>query len=232
MENKDSNSGNGKQVMMISQQSNLSDELIFEEILTRFPVKSILRFKSVSKQWYSTLSSSHFTKAHLKKSPFSHPCANLIIIETACSTDYLLSYHDEVEVDEISQNFQDYLVKPTYMPWLEEGNFQFELLGSCNGLVCIASREGEYFLLWNPATRKLNKYASPALDVFLNRFDKFILKFFVTSGFGHVSSADDYKFVGILKWVGTHMGQSIAHPTTHEPIVPSCLDRAKAKSHK
>ncbi|KAK9724783.1 hypothetical protein RND81_05G097900 [Saponaria officinalis] len=62
-----------KQVMQ--QENYLSEDLITQEILTRLPIKSILRFESVSRKWYSTLSSSNFAISHLKKSPFSHPYA-------------------------------------------------------------------------------------------------------------------------------------------------------------
>ncbi|KAJ0646146.1 putative F-box domain-containing protein [Helianthus annuus] len=53
-----------------------SNDDILTEILLRLPVTSILRFKSVSKHWYSLLSHSHLTQRydHLSKSPglFAH----------------------------------------------------------------------------------------------------------------------------------------------------------------
>ncbi|XP_074314452.1 F-box/kelch-repeat protein At3g23880-like [Silene latifolia] len=194
MENKQPNNSNEKQV--ISQQSDLTDVLIFEEILTRLPVKSILRFKSVSKQWYSTLSSSNFANTHLKKSPFSHPSApvNNLIIQSG-SNCYIFSYDDEV--DQISHNFEDNVVKLNTEFLVENDDERLFLAESCNGLICITTAgSGKYFILWNPATRKLNTCALP--NEYLNCFEKGAKYFRTTLGFGYVSSIDDYKFVAIL----------------------------------
>ncbi|EYU34226.1 hypothetical protein MIMGU_mgv11b021967mg, partial [Erythranthe guttata] len=43
-------------------------EEIIEEILCNLPVKSLLRFKSVSKRWRFVISSEYFIKKHLNKS--------------------------------------------------------------------------------------------------------------------------------------------------------------------
>ncbi|XP_047057850.1 putative F-box protein At1g50870 [Lolium rigidum] len=45
----------------------LLDELVFE-ILLRLPVKSVLRFKSVSKVWHAIISDPFFIRAHLQQS--------------------------------------------------------------------------------------------------------------------------------------------------------------------
>ncbi|XP_074284030.1 putative F-box protein At1g32420 [Silene latifolia] len=179
-----------KKEQVIGQRSYLSDDLIFQEILTRLPVKSILRFKSISKQWYSTLSSSNFVNAHLIKSPFSHPSApvNTLFIMDLMNF-YVFSYDD----DQLSGNLEDNLVKldPRFSVENDDG---LQLTGSCNGLVCLTSLTRNYFILWNPATREFHKYAS---DEYLKRFNK-ATTYFTTSGFGYVSSVDDYKFIGIL----------------------------------
>ncbi|XP_074281088.1 F-box protein CPR1-like [Silene latifolia] len=186
-----------KKKQVVEQQSYLSDDLIFEEILTRLPVESVLRFKSVSKQWYSTLSSSDFTNAHLLKSPLSHPSApvNTLFIMDLKNC-YLFSYDDDN--DQISGNFKDNLVKLDLDFDIQED--YLELTGSCNGLISLGSMSNsnpasnEYFIIWNPATRKLCKYASYGyLEHFNNEH-----YFFVAPGFGYVSSIDDYKYVRIL----------------------------------
>jgi hypothetical protein len=49
-----------------SQNPELSEEIIVEEILVRLPVKSLVRFKSVCKAWRATISDPIFIRAHLR----------------------------------------------------------------------------------------------------------------------------------------------------------------------
>ncbi|XP_074284041.1 F-box/kelch-repeat protein At3g23880-like [Silene latifolia] len=172
-------------------QSYLSDDLITQEILTRLPVKSILRFKSVSKQWYSTLSSSDFANAHLIKSPFSHPSApvNSLFIMDHYNCCYLFSYDDD---DQISGNFEDNLVKLDVDFGVGKDHLRFR--GCGNGLVCLTPASDEYLIIWNPATRKLHKYPSHGYFKCPDEANNVS----ITCGFGYASSVDDYKFVGIL----------------------------------
>uniref|UniRef100_A0A251UNU8 Putative F-box domain-containing protein n=1 Tax=Helianthus annuus TaxID=4232 RepID=A0A251UNU8_HELAN len=53
-------------------------EEIIEEILSRLPVKSILRFKSVSKPWRSLISNPSFTKLHSTRAAVNHRTALFI----------------------------------------------------------------------------------------------------------------------------------------------------------
>ncbi|XP_074283752.1 F-box/kelch-repeat protein At3g23880-like [Silene latifolia] len=174
----------------MTKQSHLPNDLIIQEILTRLPVKSILRFKAVSKQWYSTLSSSNFANAHLVKSPFSHPSAAVNTLFIKCGKNcYLFSYDDT----QISVNFEDNLVKLDVEFGVENENNLY-LTGCCNGLICLTSISCEYFILWNPATRKVHKYES---DGYLERFE---IPFCpcIFNGFGYASSIDDFKYIRIL----------------------------------
>uniref|UniRef100_A0A803L7S3 F-box associated beta-propeller type 1 domain-containing protein n=1 Tax=Chenopodium quinoa TaxID=63459 RepID=A0A803L7S3_CHEQI len=65
------------------------------------------------------------------------------------------------------------------------------LIGTCNGLVCLASFSGFFFILWNPITGRFKKYLDP--DLLLDSPCR------VSWGFGYVSSIDDYKIVRILE---------------------------------
>ncbi|XP_074281086.1 F-box/kelch-repeat protein At3g23880-like [Silene latifolia] len=179
-----------KKQHVIPQQSYLSDDLIVEEILTRLPVKSIIRFKSVSKQWYFTLSSSDFANAHLIKSPFPHPSTPIDTLFIKCGENcYIFSCDDD---DQICANFEDNLVKLDVD--FGVGKDHLELTGCCNGLICLTQCYGEYFILWNPATRKLHKYD---LDGYSKHFDGLNCPY-VVYGFGYASNIDDYKYVRIL----------------------------------
>ncbi|XP_074283789.1 F-box protein CPR1-like [Silene latifolia] len=190
-----------KEKQVIDKKSYLPYDLIIHEIFMRLPVKSILRFKSVSKQWYSTLSSSKFATFHLMKSPFSHPSApvNTLFIEN-WKKFYLFSYDN----DQNPCNLEDNLVKLD----VDFGvNDYLKLTGCCNGLVCLSKPFSEYFVLWNPATRKLHKYPS---DGYLKGIHDNVDRPFVASGFGYASSDDDYKYVRILGW-GRKKLSNIAH---------------------
>ncbi|KAL0396860.1 UNVERIFIED_CONTAM: F-box protein CPR1 [Sesamum calycinum] len=63
------------------------------------------------------------------------------------------------------------------------------VVGSCNGLICIAINEKDLFL-WNPSTRISTKL--PPVEV------KMIPGFYNIFGFGYNESSDDYKVLGIF----------------------------------
>ncbi|XP_074283787.1 F-box/kelch-repeat protein At3g23880-like [Silene latifolia] len=105
---------------------------------------------------------------------------------------YLFSYDDDD--DQNPRNLEDNLVKLD----VDFGvNDDLKLIGCCNGLVCLSRPFSDYFILWNPATRKLHKYSSYE---YLERSHD------VAHGFGYVSSVDDYKYVRILT-LGWESGQ-------------------------
>ncbi|XP_074284042.1 F-box/kelch-repeat protein At3g23880-like [Silene latifolia] len=75
------------------QESELPFDVINEMILTRLPIKSVVRFKSVSKLWYSTLSSPRFAYAHLKM--FNPSTTQSLFIQSVFENKFkILSYED------------------------------------------------------------------------------------------------------------------------------------------
>ncbi|WOH13539.1 hypothetical protein DCAR_0833049 [Daucus carota subsp. sativus] len=170
----------------------LPEELIFE-ILQWLPVISLLQFRSVSKPWLSLISSIDFIKAHMLKSvkdpEFKHH--GVILSSTnphfnikRCDVYGLLNGHVGEAVD------LDYPMKnPHNSVWI---------VGSCNGLVCLAIEEDSLFM-WNPATRKSRRLRNSDMNL---RFGCYIVY-----GFGYDESEDDYKVVGIFcvfRNVGTY----------------------------
>ncbi|KAL7148369.1 hypothetical protein ABFS83_06G173700 [Erythranthe nasuta] len=158
-------------------------EEIIEQILLNLPVKSLLKFTSVSKSWRSLISSNRFIEAHLefsRKDPnFTHyrtistlpPSRNGV---NHCSLPSLFNGNghatDAVDVD-FPFDFSEKFVR---------------VMGSCNGLVCIVTDEAHFFLL-NPSTRKF-KILPDVCDRLMNTI---ICAF--KSGFGFVESTRDYK---------------------------------------
>uniref|UniRef100_A0A803LMX1 F-box domain-containing protein n=1 Tax=Chenopodium quinoa TaxID=63459 RepID=A0A803LMX1_CHEQI len=166
----------------------LPNHLILEEILPRLPVKSLLRFKSVSKLWLFTISSPEFAKSHLQFSS-SHPKFIVLAGRNRATEDefYLLDYDD-------NNNYKiRYLDELQFENWYNQVEF-FYIVGSCNGLVCLYVQEvgdRDAFVIGNPATRRHRKIMVPE-GVKQGIWSRSRCLFY------HESSTDDYKILGLF----------------------------------
>ncbi|KAJ8446197.1 hypothetical protein Cgig2_015968 [Carnegiea gigantea] len=169
------------------QQQDLPRDLITYQILTRLPIKSLLQFKSVSKEWYSTVSSHAFANATFRAclSSCSASCPIACLIIQAESNYYLLFYEEHDVV-------LDYYLVKLEIDFDDEHQNEIQLVGSCNGLVCLAysSPIASYFYIWNPITHHWSKLTEPYLLSFSYR---------TSGGFAYVSSEDDYKIVRLIQ---------------------------------
>ncbi|XP_013633460.1 PREDICTED: F-box/LRR-repeat protein At2g43260-like [Brassica oleracea var. oleracea] len=157
---------------------------LLEELLVRLPLKSLVRFKSVSKEWKSILESKCFVEKHLnfqKSTP-------KILIAYNC----------------------DCGVSPTLLPEsrLEEGE-EFVFLHcdatrssmSCDGLVCIPEEECVNVL--NLSTGQLQRFHSPPLvnrrtnSTFTNGTWTTYFPGYYAMGFGREKVKGHYKVVRI-----------------------------------
>ncbi|KAL8538569.1 hypothetical protein ACS0TY_000548 [Phlomoides rotata] len=153
---------------------------IIEGILSRLPVKSLLKFKCVSKLWCSLIGSEHFIKIHLqnstKNSSFSHHRMIFNLVQRSqkllmhCSLRSLLS---ERSVDSFAFN------GVTNIQWRS-----IMLVGCCNGLVYFLE-DWRYFFLWNPSTRTCKILPDPV--------DRLYDKTVAIYGFEYDESNHDYK---------------------------------------
>lgn len=161
---------------------------IIIEILSRLPVKSLIKFKCVSKSWLSLISSSHFSKSHLKIS--SRNNKNLLLLSMYLPhTLYSCTLYPVLHEKSIS------CVEKLSFPWNPSNMIAGVSL--CNGLFLISI--GIYnnnLYLWNPSTRK-NKNLPFSCSVVRSRCD-------VTYGFGYDESNDDYKVVEVCGVYGVH----------------------------
>uniref|UniRef100_A0A7C9F8R2 F-box domain-containing protein n=1 Tax=Opuntia streptacantha TaxID=393608 RepID=A0A7C9F8R2_OPUST len=171
----------------VSQQQDLPHDLIAYQILTRLPIKSLLQYKSVSKEWYSTISSYAFANARFRACLSSYsaysPIECLFIQAENCC--YLLFYEEEDAV-------LDYYLVKLEIDFNDQNQNEIQLVGSCNGLVCLAysSPVTSYFYIWNPITHYWCKFIDPYLLSFNYR---------TSWGFGYISSEDDYKIVRLIQ---------------------------------
>ncbi|GLT72372.1 hypothetical protein SLA2020_443120 [Shorea laevis] len=112
------------------------------EILSRLPVKSLMRFKCISKSWYSLITNPYFITKHLTW--HSHnPHTGAILGNGSWAAPRRLSWvsNETLELSgdvDLSQLFQD------------EVRF-LEIVGPCNGIFCFASSCDERE--WRSATR-------------------------------------------------------------------------------
>ncbi|CAI9770961.1 unnamed protein product [Fraxinus pennsylvanica] len=150
------------------------------EILSRLPVKSLVRFKCVSKSFYSLISqNSQFQRKHLDQSTrhdlifnLQHGPEHLF----SCSLSSLSSDdHDQEGVIELA-----YPIKVKHSGYMTVSR-------SCNGLFCIQDI-ARIVCIWNPSTRELRRLPDcPRAN------DR------IACSLGYDSSSDDYKVLSIHK---------------------------------
>ncbi|XP_059645948.1 F-box protein CPR1-like [Cornus florida] len=151
------------------------------DILSRLPVKPLLRFRSVSKLWCSLIDSPVFIKSHLNRSIETND--NLSIILRDC---YLYS---------IDFNSLDRAIELDHP--LKSNSCGTEVLGSFHGLLCLSNSEEE-IVLWNPSTRKHRKLPVAPIEF----PPEFTFPQFFIYGLGYDSVSDDYKLVRIVQFYG------------------------------
>lgn len=160
--------------------ANLPVEVI-TEILSRLPVKSLLRCRSTCKCWRTLIDTTHFILFHLTK---SHTA--LIIRHRS----HLYS------LDPQTLNCDHKPLELTH-PLMCYSN-SIKVLGSCNGLLCI-SNVADDIALWNPSLRRhrilpADRFHRPESSLFAAR----------VYGFGFDALSNDYKLVSITYFVDLH----------------------------
>ncbi|XVF60328.1 hypothetical protein PTKIN_Ptkin08bG0036300 [Pterospermum kingtungense] len=112
-------------------------------ILSELPVKPFVRFKSMSKECCSLINDPYFIKLHFKQSMETNKNNNLSIILKECQSGKLFSLGFD-----ISANFESLreLNHPLKQP-SDHGVHVYDhtqVLGSCNGLLCIGKEVRTY----------------------------------------------------------------------------------------
>ncbi|EYU32639.1 hypothetical protein MIMGU_mgv1a020975mg [Erythranthe guttata] len=131
---------------MADNKSHLPPEII-EIILSKLSsVKSLLRFKSVSKSWNTIITDPVFVQNHIQKSKESNS-QNLFLCRVRSSSPIRFSV---VEFDD-DEKFQT-------LPVVIEAPFGCGLvLCFCDGILLLTNRACMKFVLWNPSTRTAEK---------------------------------------------------------------------------
>ncbi|THG21706.1 hypothetical protein TEA_015018 [Camellia sinensis var. sinensis] len=167
--------------------SSLPEEVL-ADILSRLPVKQLLRFRSVSSLWRALIDSSDFVKLHLNRSIETKSNLSLILRDNhrlySIEFDSLSSAVTAVQLDHHPLRCQDYGT---------------EVWGSCNGLLCLANAL-DTLVLWNPSNRNSRRLPHAAVE-FQNLSKYYENRIY---GFGYDSGSDDYKVVRIVAIKGVN----------------------------
>ncbi|XP_047333498.1 F-box protein CPR1-like [Impatiens glandulifera] len=161
---------------------------ILENILSRLPVKCLLRLRFVSKAWFSLISSPYFVKLHLKRSVQNKSNLSLYI-----TNDRVLSRWNFYSLDD-----HDHVLRPEEIVRhpLSYRKYTIQNWGSCDGLICLSNTFffDDFVCLWNPSTNKSIKL--PYTSTTLTRNDD------RSYGFYYDITNDDYRVVRTTLFVG------------------------------
>ncbi|XP_021736523.1 putative F-box protein At1g33530 [Chenopodium quinoa] len=203
----------------------LPDHLIEENILIRLEVKPLIRLAGVSKGWSSMISSTKFTKEHLKQ---WYPSNDRSLIvqddrDTEGEDKYYLSFDENYNLNEfveLRNKYPTYLFKP----------LKSCVVGSCNGLLCMLNEETMRIYVWNPMTNVVRDTMGPAPH--FCRSEDYEVR---CVGFGYVSSIDEYKIGCLMFYKKTLLSLVFSLKTgrwakrrqrkKHYKKVLACIDR-------
>ncbi|XP_062017217.1 F-box/kelch-repeat protein At3g06240-like [Rosa rugosa] len=181
-------------------------EDIIVEILLKLPFKYLIQCSCVSKKWRSLiLFDPQFSKPHYKVASEQRSLGQSLLCVSRRSKFPLKWF--EIPVYTSDPKFQSLEVLAgdhvpnsfLSFPLKEKKYGSLQLLGSCNGLVCLGElsayeRHYKNVCIWNPSTgfiRELPEWERKPQSL----LDGVIA--FASSGFGYVSATDDYKYVAL-----------------------------------
>ncbi|KAI9127060.1 hypothetical protein K1719_001619 [Acacia pycnantha] len=162
-----------KQTVMDGDAPFLPSETVMN-ILKRLPVKSLIRFHCVCKDWKNLFKSPPFIADHLNHSAHHNP--------------YLLlqQNHEYVPLRLELLNC-DMQLREVQNPPLIRSLSCVKVIGSSNGLLCVEIESPSSLLLWNPATRETRQVPITRAT---NHFNYDCME-----GFGYSPTVNDYKLV-------------------------------------
>nr|XP_023882205.1 F-box/kelch-repeat protein At3g06240-like [Quercus suber] len=174
--------------MLLQKKDHLPHDVVLN-ILVRLLVKSVLRFRCVSKTWDSSITTPSFISTHLNlnlnNNNNNNSIAYLITPTIALGFPFIITIPSFIgSYDHAFNRISKYPI-PSAFP-------RIHLASSCNGLVCLypfarASINADSIYLWNPSIRKFKR-----LPAFL-----ITQSIYVSTGFAYQPETNDYKVVKI-----------------------------------
>lgn len=170
-------------------------------ILTRLPVKSLARFKSVSWSWRDLISSPQFIKLHRDQLTNDDPRNLSFVLHRRESAEHTLEHNLSLiyfNAAEKSSPFH-FIRFPKILNFLM-------LVGSIHGLVCLSCRKSRRIVLGNPLLNRW-KLIRPSRRNFGGKPD------FISVGFGYDPVDDDYKVIRIANFEKTSEAKAEVYST-------------------
>ncbi|GLT49813.1 hypothetical protein SLA2020_233440 [Shorea laevis] len=168
---------------------------IVVDIFVRLPVKSVMRFKSLSKQCDGLVHDSKFIRSHLQNTKSKGEHHHFILQRYERDPEFL--------VLTLPKNFDCgdvvHAAETSLAPRRSVDCFQLiKWTAECDGMLCIP--HGPSLVIWNPSTKKHWTILTPPRPDFTD-----------SVGLGYDSTLDDYKVVNIMG------------PPQHIPTTIQCL---------
>lgn len=144
------------------QQKTVPDDLVFE-VLIRLPVKSLVRFKTVSKAWQAIISDPFFIRAQLecskqrqRENPSSFLITPQVLLEPGCTEEEYAVKAMSTDIHFYQWNLREFDCSSSttsliYRKHFLDGDFgPISQLAHCDGLVLLPTNTKTY--VFNPAT--------------------------------------------------------------------------------
>ncbi|XP_060210321.1 F-box/kelch-repeat protein At3g23880-like [Lycium barbarum] len=153
-------------------------------ILIKLPVKSLLRFQSVSKPWNTIISDHKFKKAHGDQ---SNTLGRLKFLLQKQVGTYIKDFYGVKEIESVELRNPRVVIEKILLPVTSS-----RILCSYDGLVLLHTYKAcDTFGLWNPSTRQYKTLVCPYLDS--------SSKLPNACGLCYDSTTDDYKIILIFR---------------------------------
>ncbi|CAI9104309.1 OLC1v1002952C1 [Oldenlandia corymbosa var. corymbosa] len=183
------------------------------------PIESLLRFRCVSRSWRDLIDSPFFIKLHSKRSQLisqqnhhvPHPAGSKIV--TLKGTQFYT--FDSVSELDGGVSYRA-IAKKLKSPSLEFSDQDLEIVGSCNGILCLWNLSTDDVALWNPGIQRCSVLPLPP--------NEFTMRFrpFMNVAFGYDRVNDDYKVVKWYLYTDMHMYSNYdSNSSGYEPCVYS-----------
>ncbi|XP_027114843.1 F-box/kelch-repeat protein At3g06240-like [Coffea eugenioides] len=175
------------------------------EILSRLPVKVLGRFTTVSKLWYSLITSYMFINKHLKD--YSISLSNKSYSSGDSSSSSATPFSSVLLIPIVLKELERHSYSMFFDSTFDDnGSFEIPMLyhwleilyvgNSCNGIICFTDQKaffGRKVYLYNPVIRRMKLISHNCFaDMMFDRN-----KVFCKLGFGFCECTNDYKVVRI-----------------------------------